>query len=148
MGNDSGWSFTLGLGFQLFNKNEEIYLRHHGWNTGFYAEIMAHRDKGYGVVVMSNSTFPSFNAEVIRAVALAYDWDKYIPVYKKIEITPSLVDEISGKYQSTNSVVTVFQNDDKLYAKNILYPDAQELVRISDSSYVCLLYTSPSPRDS
>ncbi len=65
---NAGWSFTLGLGFQLLNKNDEIYLRHHGWNTGFYTEIVAHRDKGYGVVVMTNSTFPEFNAEVMRAV--------------------------------------------------------------------------------
>ena len=133
---NSSWSFTCRLGFQLFNKTNDIYLRHHGWNTGFYAEVMAHRDKGYGVVVMTNSTFPEFNAEVIRAVALAYNWDNYLPVHKKISIKPALANSIIGRYQNTNRVVTVFQKDNQLFAKNILYTDAQELVRVSDSLYV------------
>ena len=131
-----GWSFTLGLGFQLINRNEEIYLRHHGWNTGFYGEIMAHRDKGYGVVVFTNSTFPEFNAEVIRAVALAYDWDKLVPVHKKIEVEQSLVDQITGRYINNGRIVQVFQKDNQLFYKNILDIEAEELVRISDSSFV------------
>ena len=105
---NSGWSFTLGLGFQLINRNEEIYLRHHGWNTGFYGEIMAHRDKGYGVVVFTNSTFPEFNAEVIRAVALAYDWDKLVPVHKKLEIEQSLADQITGRYINNGRISSGF----------------------------------------
>ncbi len=131
-----GWSYTCGLGFQLFNKNGDIYLRHHGWNTGFYAEIMAHRDNGYGVVVMTNSTFPSFNAEVISSVALAYGWDNYIPTYDKMEVGPALVSEISGRYQGDNRVVTVFKKDNQLFAKNIINVDADELVRVSDSTFV------------
>ncbi len=134
--NNSGWSFTLGLGFQLFNRNDEIYLRHHGWNTGFYAEIMAHRDKGYGVVVMTNSTFPAFNAEVIRSVALAYDWDNYVPAHKKIEIEQSLANKISGRYMSNGRIVEVFEKGNRLFYKNILDINAEELVKVSDSSFV------------
>jgi len=133
---NSGWSFTLGLGFQLLNRNDEIYLRHHGWNTGFYAEIVAHRDKEYGVVVMTNSTFPNFNAEVIRSVAIAYEWDEYTPIYKKMEIEASLAHSITGRYQTTNRVVSVFQKDNQLFAKNIINTHPEELVRVSDSTYV------------
>lgn len=149
---NSGWSFTCGLGFQLFNKSGEVYLRHHGWNTGFYAEIMAHRDKGYGVVVMTNSTFPDFNAEVIRAVALAYEWDGYIPNYDKMNIEPSLVAKISGRYQADNRVATVFQKDGKLFVKNIFNVDANELIRVSDSTFVTrnstrLIQFKPNTKD-
>jgi CubicO group peptidase (beta-lactamase class C family) len=133
---NSGWSFTLGLGFQLFNRKDEIYLRHHGWNTGFYAEIVAHRDKGSGVVVFTNSTFPEFNAEVIRSVALAYDWDNYVPVHKKTEIEQALVDKIIGRYQSNNITVEVFQKDNQLFYRDILDVKAEELVKVSDSSFV------------
>lgn len=133
---DDGWSFTCGLGFQLLNKNGEIYLRHHGWNTGFYAEIVAHRDKGYGVVVMTNSTFPDFNAEVIRSVALSYDWDQYIPLHQKMPLEPSSVDEIIGRYQSDDRIVKIFQKDDQLFYKNILDEEGEELVKVSDSLFV------------
>ncbi|WP_103068266.1 serine hydrolase [Aquimarina sediminis] len=133
---NSGWSYTLGLGFQLLNKRDEIYLRHHGWNRGFYAEIVAHRDKGYGVVVFTNSTFPAFNAEVIRSVALAYDWDNYVPVHKNIEIEQSLINKITGRYMSNGRIVEVFQKDNQLFYKNILDVQAEELIKISDSSFV------------
>ncbi len=133
---DSDWSFTLGLGFQLLNKNNEIYLRHHGWNRGFYAEIVAHRDKGYGVVVMTNSTFPVFNAEVMRSVAQAYHWDHYVPVHKKIEIEQALADEITGRYLSDDAIVEVFQKGSQLFYKNILDEHAEELVKVSDNNFV------------
>ncbi len=133
---DSGWSFTLGLGFQLLNRNDEIYLRHHGWNRGFYAEIVAHRDKGYGVVVMTNSTFPEFNAEVMRAVALAYEWDNYIPVHQRMQIEQSSVDEITGRYQSDDVIAEVYQEGDQLFCKNILDEEGVELVKVSDSLFI------------
>lgn len=136
---NSGWpasSATLGLGFQLQNRNDEIYLRHHGMNTGFYAEIMAHRDKGYGVVVFTNSNFWKFNAEVIRSVALAYDWDGFVPVYKKIEIEQSLIDKINGSYIANGRIIKIFQKDNQLFYKNILDLEAEELIKVSDSSFV------------
>jgi len=133
---NSGWSFTLGLGFQLFNRNDEIYLRHHGWNTGFYAEIVAHRDKGYGVVVLTNSTFPEFNAEVMRSVALAYDWSNYVPVHQKMQIEQSSVDEITGRYQSDDLIVEIYQKDNQLFYKNILDEQGVELIKVSDSLFV------------
>lgn len=133
---DSAWSFTLGLGFQLQNRSNEIYLRHHGWNTGFYAEIVAHRDKGYGVVVLTNSTFPEFNIEVARSVALAYGWDNYVPVHQKMEIEQSSVDEITGRYQSDDATVEIYQEDNQLFYKNILAEEGVELVKVSDSLFV------------
>lgn len=132
----SGWSFTLGLGFQLLNRNDEIYLRHHGWNRGFYTEIVAHRDKGYGVVVMTNSTFPEFNAEVMRAVALTYGWDNYAPVHQRMQIEQSSVDEITGRYQSDNVIAEVYQEGDQLFYKNILDEEGVELVKVSDSLFI------------
>ncbi|MEO9483995.1 MAG: serine hydrolase domain-containing protein [Ekhidna sp.] len=133
---DSGWSFTLGLGFQLLNRNDEIYLRHHGWNRGFYAEIVAHRDKGYGVVVMTNSTFPEFNAEVMRAVALTYGWDNYVPAHQRMQMEQSSIDEIAGRYQSNDVIAEVYQEDDQLFYKNILDEEGVELVKVSDSLFI------------
>ncbi|TDQ25591.1 serine hydrolase domain-containing protein [Tenacibaculum caenipelagi] len=131
-----GTWFQYGLGIQQLNKKDDLYLRHWGWNRGVYAEIMAHRDKDYGVVVLTNSTFPAFNAEVIRAVAQAYEWDNYVPVHKKVEIEQSLVDEIKGRYEGDDVIVEVFQKDNQLFAKNILDEKAEELIKVSDSIFV------------
>ncbi len=127
---------TIGLGFQLQNRSDEIYLRHHGTNEGFYAEVMAHRDKGYGVVVMTNSNFPAFNAEVIRAVAKVYEWDRFVPIYKKMEVEASLRAKIVGRYIFNGRVVEIFEKDKQLLYKNITRVQAEELVKVSDSSFV------------
>jgi len=133
---NNGWSFTLGLGFQLLNREGDVYFRHHGWNRGFYAEIAAHRDKGYGVVVLTNSTFPEFNAEVMRAVAMAYDWSHYVPVHQKLEIEQTLVEEVVGRYQSNGEIVEIYQKDNQLFYKNILSEKGVELIKVSDSLFV------------
>ncbi|WP_298421144.1 beta-lactamase family protein [uncultured Kordia sp.] len=133
---NSDWSFTLGLGFQLLNRNDEIYLRHHGWNRGFYAEIVAHRDNGYGVVVFTNSTFPAFNAEVMRAVALTYDWENYVTKHEKLIIEQSLINKVTGRYMSNGRIVEVSQKGNQLFYKDILDIETEELVKVSDSDFV------------
>ena len=130
-----GPQFKYGLGFGIMNKKDEIYFNHWGWNRGFFGLMMAHKDKGYGVVVLANSTYPAFNAEVIRSVALAYQWDNYVPVHKKMEIEQSLVDEITGRYQANNKTIEIFQKDNLLFSKNILDVKAKELIKVSDSIF-------------
>lgn len=124
-----------GLGFQIINRKEETYLRHWGWNRGFYAEFLAHKDKDYGVVVMTNTTFPAFNAEVIRAVARAYEWDNFIPEHTKLPIDQPLANEVIGRYQANIAIIEVFQENDQLFFKDILDVNAQELVRVSENHF-------------
>lgn len=87
-GNNNLYSpgFNYGLGFSIPKKKDETYFGHWGWNRGFFGKMTAHRDKGYGVVVLTNSTSPAFNEELVRSVALAYEWDDYVLKYKKKEV--------------------------------------------------------------
>lgn len=126
----------IGLGIFIDSKNDEIYFSHGGWNEGFSSELMAHKDKGYGVVVLTNSNHPDFISELIRSVALAYKWDDYVPVYEKLETEQSLVDEITGRYQGINMTVEVFQKNNLLFTKDILDIEADELIKVTDSTFV------------
>ncbi len=125
-----------GLGIFLNKKKDQVYFGHGGWNEGFSSELMAHKDKGYGVVVMTNANQPAFISELIRAVALTYDWDAYVPVYKKMETDPAFIAEISGRYLiNGNRLMEVVQSDKQLLGKE-LGEEPKELVKISDSTYV------------
>lgn len=128
--------FKYGLGFNISHLKDEAYFRHWGWNRGFFGLMEAHRDKGYGVVVLTNSTYPAFNSEVIRSVALAYEWDNYLPVHKRIQIEQSLVDKITGRYIENGKIVEVFQKGNELFSRNILDLEMEELVKVSDSNFV------------
>lgn len=126
----------IGLGIFINKKKDEIYFGHGGWNEGFSSELIAHKDKGYGVVVLTNSNHPAFISELIRAVAHTYSWDNYVPVYEKMEVEPSLITEISGRYLiNDNRLIEVYQNNMQLMSKE-LGGEPIELIKISDSSYV------------
>lgn len=125
-----------GLGFSIYNKKDDIYFEHHGWSTGFYSRMAAHRDKGYGVVVLTNTPKPAFVFEVFRSVALAYEWDNYFPVHKKVKIEQALSDQITGRYEADDMIVEVFQKENLLFAKSIHEEITEELIRVSDSLFV------------
>jgi hypothetical protein len=43
----------------------------------FSSHLIAHKDRGHGVVVLTNSNHPEFIYELIRSVALTEQWDNY-----------------------------------------------------------------------
>ena len=64
------------VGFAIERRNEGWYFSHGGSNWGFQCTLIAHRLKGYGVVVMTNSDSGGrLNAEVEARVIAAYNWD-------------------------------------------------------------------------
>jgi CubicO group peptidase (beta-lactamase class C family) len=64
------------VGLAITKKGEGWYFAHGGSNWGFQCDLLAHRLKGYGVVIMTNSDSgrPVINAIEDR-VAAAYGWD-------------------------------------------------------------------------
>jgi CubicO group peptidase (beta-lactamase class C family) len=64
------------VGFAIERRNEGWYFGHGGSNWGFQCNLLAHRLKGYGFVVMTNSDSGGrLNAEVETRIAAAYGWD-------------------------------------------------------------------------
>lgn len=64
------------VGFTMEKRGEGWYFGHTGGNWGFQCELIAHRAKGYGVAIMTNSDNGGALArEIIDRVARAYNWD-------------------------------------------------------------------------
>ncbi|TSE05853.1 serine hydrolase [Aquimarina algiphila] len=126
----------VGLGIFITKKGNEIYFGHGGWDEGFSSELIAHKDKGYGVVVLTNSNHPDFISELIRSVANTYAWDNYVPTYKKMEIDTTNLSKISGRYQiDQNRVTEVYYSNQHLFRKSIGEKPV-ELFKISDSTFI------------
>jgi CubicO group peptidase (beta-lactamase class C family) len=67
---------SYAVGFSIARKGEGWYFEHGGGNWGFRCHAMAHRAKGYGVVVMTNGdNGQPLVQEIIDRVARAYGWD-------------------------------------------------------------------------
>lgn len=111
----------IGLGIFINPKGNDIYFGHGGWDEGFSSEMIAHRDHGYGVVVLTNSNHPDFIAELIRSVAAAYSWSGYLaPAYARKPFDIEQMNKWTGRYRfSSNQIARIFTEGEKLF---IQYP--------------------------
>ncbi len=127
----------MGLGMFIIQMKDQTYFGHGGWNEGFSSEMMAHKDKGYGVVVMTNSNHPAFISELIRAVAITYKWDDYVPIYTAIEPAAEELSKITGRYayQGYNFVEVALVNN-QLQLREGAEKEPTSFVKVSDSTYV------------
>jgi CubicO group peptidase (beta-lactamase class C family) len=67
-----------GLGFEVVGQGEGWYFRHGGDNEGFQSELMAHRVKGYGVVIMTNgANGVALIQQLRRLIQQEYGWDVF-----------------------------------------------------------------------
>jgi tetratricopeptide (TPR) repeat protein len=125
-----------GLGLFINKRKDDIYFSHGGWDEGFSSQMTAHKDKGYGVVVLTNSNHPDFIEELIRSVARTYEWSNYAPVFKKIVMDTSKFSSIRGRYYNTSDgLINVFTKGNHLFRK-YLRGTPTELFQISDSTYI------------
>jgi CubicO group peptidase (beta-lactamase class C family) len=63
------------VGFNVEKRGQGWYFQHGGGNWGFICLLIAHKIKGYGMVVMTNSYSGGFNNEIKERVERAYGWD-------------------------------------------------------------------------
>ncbi len=124
------------LGIFISKPKNETYFFHNGWVQGFSSKFVAHKDKGYGVVVLTNSNHPEFISEIIRSVALTYQWDNYVTRFQKQKLDPEEMENIVGRYKSDDeNILEIYESDGQLIRKKI-GEKPTELVKVSDTSYV------------
>ncbi|MBN1164595.1 MAG: class A beta-lactamase-related serine hydrolase [Candidatus Krumholzibacteriota bacterium] len=78
---------NFGLGMGLVGEGDDVYFSHSGGNQGFRCILIAHKDKGYGAVIMTNSDNGGliYN-EILRGIAREYGWQGFLPrEYESIE---------------------------------------------------------------
>lgn len=126
----------IGLGLFINTRNDDVYFGHGGWDEGFSSDMVAHKTKGYGVVILTNSNHPEFIEELIRSVAHTYSWRNYVPIYKKWEMDTTKFSVVTGRYKNTSDgLITVYNKGSRLLKKT-LRGASNELFQISDTSYI------------
>ena len=66
------------VGFQIGKEGEGWYFAHGGSNWGFQCHAVAHRLKGYGLVIMTNGdNGGALMQELRRRIQQAYKWDVF-----------------------------------------------------------------------
>jgi CubicO group peptidase (beta-lactamase class C family) len=66
------------VGFSIAKIGQGWYFSHGGSNWGFRSTMIAHKVKGYGLVIMTNADQGGAVAnELSRRIQLAYEWDSF-----------------------------------------------------------------------
>lgn len=131
-------SDAQGLGMPLRFYGDDVYFNHGGSNEGFRCFLIAHRDNGYGAVVMTNSDNGGrLYGEIVRGIAGIYKWESYLPTpYEVFKTTPEQLNSLVGKYQrDPDHMVTVTLENGRLFAR-LTMQEKGELFPISETRFV------------
>ena len=62
----------VGLGYLLYTN----YFSHSGWNEGYSSNFIAHKEDGYGLVVLTNANKPEFINQLTNQFIQSGGWDE------------------------------------------------------------------------
>ena len=117
------------VGFAVQKMGQGWYFAHGGSNWGFRGTLLAHKVKGYGLVIMTNADQGGAVAsELSRRIQRAYEWDSfaepaprgYRPPVERTEITvgEAVLRRYVGEYQlSPQFSITITLEDGRLQAQ-------------------------------
>ncbi len=108
----------VALGFFIDKKDKAVYFQHGGADEGFRAQLMAHKEKGYGAVVMVNSDNGQIMNEILRSIAREYQWEDYLPLsHELVKVDTKHFNDYAGRYLvNPDRILTVTQENGRLYA--------------------------------
>ncbi|CAC9975317.1 hypothetical protein DBB36_02815 [Flavobacterium sp. WLB] len=112
------------LGVFIIDKNGVKTFEHGGVDEGFVSQYIGTIEGGNGVVVMTNTYDTALFNEIIRSVALTYQWQNaYTPEIKKeFFIKNEDLQSYLGTYTIENNVYSVIKKADGIYL-NIIKND-------------------------
>jgi CubicO group peptidase (beta-lactamase class C family) len=129
-------NFGLGLGIE--ERGPAAYFTHSGGNEGFRCLLLAHRDRGYGAVIMTNAEGgDEIIPEIVRSIAAAYQWEGYSnePV-EPAKLDAAALAARAGRYQlTTDEVLTLTPKGERLDAR-VTLQKSFELIPISSDAFL------------
>ncbi len=128
----------IAMGFFLEKHGNAVYFGHGGADEGFRAELLVHKTKGYGAVVMVNSDNGAIIREIIRGIALEYGWEEFLPKpYEIVALDPLKLDEYAGRFQpNPDLVLKMVKENGKFFVEPTDGGPRVELYPISDTTFI------------
>ncbi len=128
---------AYGFGFGIEKKGNAEYFQHSGGNYGFSCLLIAHKQKGYGAVVMLNTNAYTLIPEIIRSIASEYKWEDYLQApIEAVQVDPENLRRVAGRYRiDRDELVHISEENGKLFAAVTLDPPT-EILPVSDMEFI------------
>jgi CubicO group peptidase (beta-lactamase class C family) len=135
-----------GLGVGVTGDGRETRFGHGGSNVGFRCYLVAYRDVGSGVAIMTNSDSGAvILQDVVRAVAREYGWPGMNPIERTLGTAdPSTYKDFAGRFElptrSPPVVIQIVVDGDRLFrgtgrARSELMPENATTFFAMDSDF-------------
>ena len=127
---------SVGLGLFLGGP-EEMWFGHSGGNEGFKCHLLAHRDAGCGLAVMTNGDRGhALVAEILGGVARAMEWPDWEASEPADDTEPVVsLDALTGAYElRPGAVIEVARHGDELMVAALGQP-AIRFLRVSETEF-------------
>ena len=122
---------SYGLGFSVASESGEVVFSHSGGNAGYRNQLIGYARTGKGAVIMTNSDAGrDIYSEIVRAIAVAYNWPDYRPVKRvTVSLTPDQLNALAGQYDFPGfGPVPLWVENGNLYAPDPLREGARVLL--------------------
>ena len=128
----------IAMGFFLEKHGNAVYFGHGGADEGFRAELLVHKTKGYGAVVMVNSDNGAIIREILRGIAHEYGWEEFLPKpYEIVALDPLKLDDYAGRFQpNPDLVLKMVRENGKFFVEPTDGGPRVELHPISDTTFI------------
>lgn len=126
------------IGLRNENIGSEQLLKHSGGNEGYTCNMLFHKDKGYGMIFMSNSDRGyEMNMPFFRSAAAVYGFHNILhPDYEIVDLSADQVKLFTGNYKMEfDKVIKIFQKNNKLIYKTI-YEEQKELDYVGNNIFI------------
>jgi CubicO group peptidase (beta-lactamase class C family) len=127
----------LGLGLFLGGRPEPRTFGHSGGNEGFKCHLLAHRDAGWGAVVMTNGDRgQALVQEILNALGRELEWPDYEAAEPPADIeSGTALDAFTGVYElRPDAMIAVSRQGDDLCVRAIGQPEIR-FVRVSETEF-------------
>ena len=126
-----------GFGFFSEKHGAATYFGHGGADEGFRAQLLVHKEKGYGAVVMVNSDNGQIMNEIIRGIAREYQWEDFLPQPREVAaVDAAKLSEYAGRFLvNPDRVLTITPRGARLWVEPTASPGF-ELFPVSDNEFV------------
>lgn len=111
--------YSIGLVNKMIIK--EDLMGHGGGNAGYQCFMLFQKDKGYGVIAMTNSDNGSnIRMPLLRSIAFEMNWHKLMnPTLEIKETSPDVFTLFTGNYKiDSDQSLTIFTENNKMYCQS------------------------------
>ena len=127
----------LGVGLFLGGRPEPTTFGHSGGNEGFKCHLLAHRDAGWGAVVMTNGDRGhALVQEILNALGRELEWPDYDAAEPPADIeSGAALDAFTGFYElRPGATIAVSRRGDDLCVRALGQPEAR-FVQVSETEF-------------